>query len=311
MVARVLLAASLCLAVPALAQATQPVPGFELERFAPNPGARETLSLATGDLLPARTLRVSLLGHLQGSPLVMTVDGQVVGKPVAYRATAHLLAAYAITSWAEVALALPVVLAQGGDDLTSYGVSAVPSAALGAPWLSGRFGIVRQDAERPLDLAVQVGLSLPLGSSDALTKDAGPGLAGRVHLGVGHTFAGVVRVGAEAGVLLRAGAELTSPSAPVPTVVGSAFTGGLAVSTSGYALRGELSLRLQAPFTSSPASAELLAGVRYTFLEAFEVSALGGPGFGHAPGTPAYRVLVGFAWAPSFADEQPADAPVR
>ena len=155
---------------------------------------------------------------------------------------------------------------------------------------------------------MQVGLSLPLGSSDALTKDAGPGLAGRVHLGAGRTFADVVRVGAEAGVLLRAGAELT-PGAAAPTVVGSAFTGGVVVSTAGHALRGEVSFRGQVPFTASPASAELLVGARFTFLGDFEVSALGGPGFGHAPGTPAFRALLGFAWAPSFADEPPRRTP--
>lgn len=289
------------LAGAAFAQ-TQPVPAFELERFAPNPGARETLTLATGDLLPARTLRVSLLGHYQHAPLVFTVDGQRTGSAVGYRVTAHVLAAYAITSWAEVSLALPLVLAQGGDDLSAYGFAAVPSLAMGAPWLGGRFGLLRQSDERPLDLAVQLGLSVPLGSAEGLTKDPGPGLAGRVQLGLGRTFADVVRVGAELGVLLRGAADLSPSSTAVADQVGSAFVGGLAVSTKGYALRGEVSFRGQVPFTAAPLSAELLFGARFTFLKDFEVSALGGPGFGHAPGTPAFRVVAGFAWAPSFAE---------
>jgi len=258
------------------------------------------VTLSTGDVLPARALRVSLLGHYEGASLVMTADGVPVGKPVAYRATLHLLAAYAITSWAEVALSLPVVVAQGGDDLSAYGVAPVSSAALGAPWLAGRFAVLRQDEDKPLDLAVNVGFSLPLGSSEALTRDAGPGLAGRVGFGLGRTFGGLVRLGAELGVLLRAGA---TSNAPASGVVGSALTPGLAVSTAGYALRGEVAFRSVFPLTASPAGGELLFGLRYTFLQAFEVSALGGPGFGHAPGTPAFRAALGFAWAPSFAEK--------
>ncbi|MCC6335264.1 MAG: hypothetical protein IT380_14905 [Myxococcales bacterium] len=303
-----LLTAALLLSTSALAQ-PQPIPGFELERFTPNPGARETLTLSTGDALPARTLRVSLLGHYEASPLRYTVDAQAVGAAVGYRVTAHLLAAYAFTSWAEVGLSLPVVLAQGGDDLSAWGYSAVPAAAMGAPWLSGRFTFLREDEDRPLDLAVLAALGLPLGSSDGLTKDPGPGLAGRVLLGAGRSFAGVVRVGVEAGVLLRGLQDLTPQSAALGDEVGSGFLGGLAVSSAGHALRGEVSFRGQVPFASSSASAELLFAVRYTFLGAFEVSAIAGPGFGRSPGTPAFRALLGFSWAPSFSETKPPEPP--
>ncbi|MEW5740631.1 MAG: hypothetical protein AB1938_17010 [Myxococcota bacterium] len=302
------------LAAAASAQ-TQPIPGFELERFTPNPGARETLTLSTGDVLPARALRVSLFGHYEHSPLRFTTDGQTTGAAVGYRVTAHLLAAYALTDWAEVGLSLPVVVAQGGDDLSAYGLSAVPSFALGTPWLSGRFGVLRQRAGSPLDLAAQVALGLPLGSSEALTKDPGPGLAGRVQVGAGRTFGSLVRVGAEVGVLLRGWEDLTPQSAAVNDEVGSGLLAGLAVSTVGHALRGEVSFRGLIPFTTSPASAELLVALRYTFLDAFEVSAMGGPGLGRAPGTPSFRALLGFTWAPSFADAPkptpPADEPPR
>jgi hypothetical protein len=292
----------------AFAQARR-VPGFELERFAPNPGGRETLTLATGDLLAEKTLRLSLLGHYQASPLVLTVDGMTAGKAVGYRMTAHLLVAYAITSWAEVSLALSVVLAQGGDDFSAYGFGAVPAVALGAPWLGGRFGLLRQADGKPLDFAVQVGVSVPLGSAEGLTKDPGPGLAGRVQLGAGRTLADVLRVGVEVGALVRAAQDLSPASTAVLDQVGSAFVGGVALSTTGHALRGELSFRGQMPSTAAPASAEVLLGARYTFLRDFEVSALGGPGLGRAPGTPAFRVLVGFAWVPSSGEVNDAREP--
>lgn len=306
---RGLLAAVLFSAASALAQ-TRPIPAFELERFTPNPGARETLALSTGDALPARTLRVSLLGHYEASPLRFTVDGQDAGAAVAYRVTAHVLAAYAFTDWAEVGLSLPLVVAQGGDDLSAYGFAAVPSFALGAPWLSGRFAFLRQDGGRPLDLAAQVALGVPLGSAGALTKDPGVGLAGRVQVGAGRAFAGVVRVGAEVGVLLRGWQDLTPQSAAVNDEVGSGLLAGLAVSSVGQALRGEVSFRGMVPFTATVASAELLFALRSSFLGAFDVSVFGGPGLGRAPGTPAFRAGLGLAWAPSFGERKPAeDAP--
>jgi outer membrane protein OmpA-like peptidoglycan-associated protein len=67
----------------------------------------------------------------------------------------------------------------------------------------------------------------------------------------------------------------------------------------------EATLRGEVPFTRAAASAELLLGARVPFLSQFEVSALGGPGFGHTPGTPAWRALLGLAWTPSFTDQTP------
>lgn len=82
----------MALATTAFADA---VPGFELERFAPNPGARETLGLSTGDGLAAGSLRVSLLGHYERDPLVFTVAGVRSGAAISSRVTAHVLAAWA------------------------------------------------------------------------------------------------------------------------------------------------------------------------------------------------------------------------
>jgi len=35
-------------------------------------------------------------------------------------------------------------------------------------------------------------------------------------------------------------------------------------------------------------------------MKQFELTLLGGPGFGKAPGTPAFRVSFGVAWTPDF-----------
>lgn len=293
------LALTVVVASSALAQA--PVPGFELERLALNAGARETWLASTGDGLDALAVRVAVLGHYQHRPLVFTVDGQEAGASVASRWTAHVLGAVGITDWLEAGLSLPVVLSQSGDDLSAQGLSPVPAAALGAPWLSARGTFLRESKGHPLDLGLQLAVSLPLGSSAALTKDPGAGLAFAPRLGLGRAL-GPVRLGAELGALVR-GAQVLSPASPqVGDEVGSAFTGAAVVSSVGLPVHLEFAARVEAPFTRSLAAVEVLAAVRYRVLEQLELSVLGGPGFGGAPGTPAFRVLAGLAWTPRFGD---------
>ena len=273
--------------------------GFELERLTLNPGARETWLAQTGDGLEAMRLRVSLLGHYEHRPLLYTVDGSAVGAYVGSRWTAHLVAAYGLHEYVELGLQLPVVLTQSGDDLSKYGLSPVTPTALGAPWVTVRSTLLRQGEKFPIDLAISVGVSLPLGTAAAWTRDPGAGVALAPKLGLGYGF-GVVRVGVEGGVLLR-GAEVLSPASPrVSDEIGPQFSGALVLSTRGLPVHAELAARLTVPFTTTGLSVEVLAALRYTFLKQFELSVLGGPGIGKAPGTPAFRVLFGFSWTPDF-----------
>lgn len=301
------------LAVAAQAQ-SQPIPGFELERFTFNPGSRETMTMGSGDLLDAKRLKLSLAGHYAHRPLVFTIDDRDSGALVASRFTVHLVAAYGIFDWLEVGLQLPVVAFQGGDDLSAQGLAPVTSAALGAPLLQGRVAFLRQDKKQPLDLGLTLGVTLPLGSSLALTKDPGLGLAFVPRLGAGYSF-GPVRLGAEVGAAIRGTTVLSPTSAAIKDEIGSQFTFGLVGATTRqlHFIRGEVGLRGLVPFTRSGASAELLFGARAGFLEdeQLEVFALGGPGFGQTPGTPAWRAMLGVAWVPSFADKTPRTACVE
>ncbi|HZI16174.1 MAG TPA: OmpA family protein, partial [Myxococcus sp.] len=44
---------------------TQPIPGVELERLQLNPGAKESLVLSTGDLLPEGQFRLAFTAHYE------------------------------------------------------------------------------------------------------------------------------------------------------------------------------------------------------------------------------------------------------
>lgn len=293
------------LASRAFAQ-SQPVPGFDLERFTLNPGARETTTVDTGDLLEARRLKVALAGHYAHQPLVFEVDDVRAGAVVASRLTLHLAAAFGIFDWLEAGLQLPFVAFQGGDDLTAQGVAPVVATALGAPLVQGRVAFLRQDRDKPLDLGLTLGVSLPLGSTLALTKDPGLGLAFVPRLGAGRSF-GPVRVGGSIGATVRGQAVLSPTSTSIADEVGSQLDFGVTASTTRalHVVRGELGVRGLVPFTRASAAVEVLAGVRASFVDdQLEVFALGGPGLGRAPGTPAFRALAGLAWTPSFAAKQ-------
>ncbi|MFT3713788.1 MAG: hypothetical protein QM817_39515 [Archangium sp.] len=284
----------------ALTSLTVAAQGFELERVQLNAGARETWFAQTGDALEAMHLRVSLLGHYEHRPLVYTVDGEVVGAYIASRWTTHLVAAFGIHDFFEASLQLPVVLTQSGDALDAFGLTPPTQTALGAPWLGVRSAFLRQSKGLPLDLGLSLGLSLPLGSTTALTKDPGVGLAFAPKLGAGRAF-GPIRVGLEAGALIRGSSVLSPSSTEVRDEVGSQFSSALALSTVGLPVQAELTARLTAPFTATGISFELLAALRGTLFKQLELSVMGGPGFGKAPGTPSFRVLFGLGWTPSFA----------
>ncbi|MGV3622004.1 MAG: hypothetical protein ACO1OB_14375 [Archangium sp.] len=281
--------------------------GFEMERVQLNAGAKETWLAQTGDGLEQMQLRVALLGHYQHRPLILTVDGQPDGAYIGSRWTTHLLAAYGIHKFIEASVQVPVVLAQQGDDLSGYGLSAPSALAFGAVWLGVRGTFLRQRDAMPLDLGLSLNVGLPTGDAAALTRDPGAGVAFAPKLGAGRAL-GPVRFGLEAGVLIRGDTALVVTGST--TSIGSQFNGALVVSTYDLPIHAEVAARLVAPFTAAPASVEVTAALRYTFLKQLELSLMGGPGIGKTPGTPAFRVLFGLAWTPDFNDRRAEAEPI-
>jgi hypothetical protein len=244
--------------------------------------------------------------------LVLSVDGVRVGALVSGRFTTHLVGAYALAPWVELSLQLPFVV-QGGDDLRAYGVAPVATAALGSPRLEARFAFARQDRGGPLDVGASAAVTLPLGSEIALTKEPGLGFAFTPKLAFGRAF-GPMRVGAEVGVHLRSPRVLSLESARISDEVGSQLLGGVVLSSTRALsrLRGEITFRGAVPFTRTPLSAEVLGGLRWALTadDTWELFGIGGPGLGREPGTPAFRVMFGLAWAPSFAEERERATPL-
>ncbi|MBK7860677.1 MAG: OmpA family protein [Archangiaceae bacterium] len=298
---------ALFMATVASAQATTRVPSFDLERLTFNPAARESLWASTGDVLLPRDWRVALTMHYEHDPLVYRTASRRVGAVVGSRFTAHLMGAYALFWWLELGAQVPVVLYQSGDDLTGSGVARPKSFAMGTPWVQARFGVLQESRGAFLDLALHLGVGLPIGTRSGLASDLNVSFEPRV--GAGKKL-GPVRIGADLGVQLRDGFNRTrlSPFAVdgVHDEVGSRLALGLVVTTTNVGLRGELGTRIDVPFSRTGSAAEVLAGGRYAFANGVELHLLGALGFGTLPGIPSFRLAAGVSYGGL---ERPATCP--
>ncbi|HEX8437146.1 OmpA family protein [Archangium sp.] len=290
-VVRLSAVATMLLTSVALAQPAG-LPEFELERLELNPNGKGSLLMGTGELLPAGGFRLSLAGQYENDPLVMYRDGTRLGSVVSDRVTAHLLAAWAPMRWLELGVQLPLVAWQRGEELSTEGIGAPARTGLSTPTVQVRLGLLSQRQDAPVDLALELGAGLPVGSADTLSRDSIVRLTPRVM--VGRSF-GSLRAGVEAAMVVRPAVAL-SEDADIRDELGNEVRLGAVLATTGEGLRGELNVRGTLPLTRESNSLEVLAGLRLPVGESTEIYALGGPGFGNAPGTPSFRLLLGAAF---------------
>jgi OmpA-OmpF porin, OOP family len=284
--------------------------GFDLERLTLDPSARGSLVLGTGETLPENGFRLSLAGHYERAPLVLTSSGDLRGRGlfadatragdvVTDRWTVHLGIGVAVTDRLELGLRLPYVVDQSGDDLSGNGLPPLRSSAFGTPSVMLRYGVLSERAGAPVSAAVAIEAHIPISRPNDLTGQPDDMIVPRVE--VGKSF-GSWLVAANVGANLRTGDEnLTNGEE-----LSHEALGGLVVATTGRPLRFEASARGYFNFDGLSQGLELLGGVRYALGPA-ELFALGGPGFLEAPGTPPWRGLVGVALG--RAEAKPAAAP--
>ncbi|AEI64194.1 OmpA family protein [Corallococcus macrosporus] len=274
---------TLLLGAPRLAAAQGALEPFDLERLSLHPTSAASLTSAAGTLLEPGQLRLAVAAHHERSPLTVWRDDARNGALVSSRSQLHVSAAFAVHRRVELGARLPFLMHQGGEGMTASGLAAPSSTGLGTPWLKARWGLLRQSAGAPLSLAAELGVGLPLGRESAL---AGKGWNVAPRLSAGRDL-GPVLLSLDAGARLRPRSQVGGHS------VGSELPWSVSVATTGQGLRGELGVHSAVPLTQGGVTPwEVLAGARYP-LGRLELFALGGPGLGAAPGTPAFRVLAG------------------
>jgi outer membrane protein OmpA-like peptidoglycan-associated protein len=296
------LVSALLLGTSAAAQSPAPLPGFQLERMEFNPSAEGSLVVGTGALRPAGELRVSLLAHHEHAPL--TFYRMDLGRfdVIKNRQTAHVLASFSVMDRLELGVQLPLVLRQASGDLSAPGISTPSSFGLSTPHLHARLGLLSEREGSPLDLALELGTGLPLGTGEALAGSGGFRFLPKLMVG---RSLGWFRAGVEASLLLQPSVVLSRNATQVRDELGNELRLGASVSTTNQGLRGEVAVRGALPLVRSPASVEVLAGARYPTSRGWEVFALGGMGFGSTPGTPQFRAIAGISFGGSVKQPQP------
>jgi outer membrane protein OmpA-like peptidoglycan-associated protein len=277
-------------------------PAFNLEQLRLDPSGRGPLTLGAAETGAPGEVRLSAAVQYSRKPLLVDIalPVPVSAAPIRDRAVLHLTGALVLLPGLEVMAQLPVVGVQGGDDLSPYGVPPVATAGVGDASLSGRYVLPGARSALPVDLAGELAVGVPLGGGRALASDAALTFTPRL---LASRRGGATLAAASVGVLVR-------PTVDVGTgQVGSQLELGLGVRHELTRVVAEVSLRSQLSFTGLPAGLELLFGGRYKPSPDLELYAVAGPGFGQAPGTPAFRVLGGVGWHPFARPPAPAPAP--
>ncbi|MFL5261335.1 MAG: OmpA family protein [Anaeromyxobacteraceae bacterium] len=309
---RHLLAAAIAatvLATTARAQTAAP-PTFDLERLMLDPAARDSLVVGTGNIGPAGSSRVSLTAHWERRPLVVLDTGDFRGRGIGAngnvaqdlvkdRFTLHFGVAYSILDRLEFHAMLPFFWqnrAAGGPAPGPEGT--VKRVGFGMPSLGLKLALLQQAAGAPLNVAVAGDVLLPWGTQEAYGSPTDVAFTPRLEIG---RRIDKIAVGASGGGLFRAN-DITFGSRNLRHEI---FAGAV-LAYIADPLRFEVSGRGTFNTRGLGQNVETLAGVR-CLLGGFEVSLLGGPGFGESPGTPTWRGL--FALAINTEGERAAPAP--
>ncbi|WP_245768534.1 OmpA family protein [Stigmatella aurantiaca] len=296
---------TLCLLLPGMAALAQPaLRNFELERLELNPGAEGSLVVGTGELLQAGQYRLSTAGHYSHNLLVVHRDGVDDIPIVGGRATMHVVAAYALRNWLQLGVQLPVVALQRGEDSSKTGLTRPESFGLGTPTAGLRIGLLTQEEQGGVDLALGGDVLLPVGNPDGLSRDADVRYMPR--LMVGRHF-GFFRAALDVGFMVRPSGRISDvgSSTEFQDELGNELRIGAAVTSTGRRLRYEFNVLGTVPLSKQSGAAEFLPGFRYLVNPSLEIFALGGMGVGAALGTPLFRVLAGA----SFGDVTPRRGP--
>jgi hypothetical protein len=179
---------------------------------------------------------------------------------------------------------------------------APASQGLGTPMAHARMGLLSRRAGHALDMAVDLGLGLPLGSEEALAREPVARLQSLVQLG---RRLGPVRAMVEGGLLLRI-PGLLGPEALTSSELGQELRLGVGLTSDRPGVNVEAAVRSALALGSGQGAAELLAGVRYPVSAWLEVFAMGGMGIGSLPGTPGFRLLAGASFGHPPPPERPA-----
>ncbi|MDC0709579.1 Ig-like domain-containing protein [Stigmatella sp. ncwal1] len=293
--------------LPAEAQSISPVSTsdkIDAQQYKPAPGLHDLLGLHSARVGRHLDWNVGVSVSYAKDPLTIThpVTDKVVYKLVASQLTVDLMGAIALRDRFELGVALPITSQTSSPPSdTRQDFQGADSTGLGNLRLVPKAHLLSRES---LDLGVALPIHLPTGSSDFRGGpfSVHPRVLGEWRHGSG------TRVLANLGFALRPKEQLRNLS------VSNEFTYGVGAEvpfgklTVGGSLAGALGLGQEG---AEERPLELLAVVKYRFLNAFDAHVGGGPGFTRGYGTPEFRIVAGVSNWSLGGRKAPASKPVE
>jgi outer membrane protein OmpA-like peptidoglycan-associated protein len=287
------------------AATAQPDTRFNVQLFRPS-GAPQDLVVVTQSR-PLSHLSVAGGPYLSYSlnPLTLVPEGGDLGKIslVGNRLQLDAMASVGLFDWVEVGVDMPLILAQGGQNLEVIGTEgSVESFVLGDLRFTGKLAVpgLRRPAEgKGFGAALTLNVSLPTGEQDAFAGDGeltwAPGLVLDYRFGSGILLAlnggfwkrpDYVFNGVSVGDMMPFGV-----GTEVPIVRGSGITAvGL--------VHGAVSLE-KLPNEPRQVPAELLIGLRWYSSTGLTFTFGGGAGCGCSLASPTLSFFTSIIWIPA------------
>lgn len=286
-------------AVPARASTVQ----VDIERFRPAPDGHAGFATPATSVLPLGEFALGLVLHDAYRPLVLQRENGQRTTLVENRLAGAVTGVLGVGGPVAVGLSIPVIFFQGGS------LGALPRgqardgelavAGFGDLLVSPRISLLRQK-ENGLDLALEAGLTLPTGQSEALLGDGS--LGGSVAANLGYAL-GPVSLLAQGGMRFRAfkpvlrtevGNELLLRTAAVLRLP---YTDALLLPRELIAEVDFATLAAR-PFEAATTPGEWRVGARFCAFDRLAITVGGGTGLTGAYGTPVARGLLSAGWEP-------------
>ncbi len=295
------LGAAATVATAALGQSATTYGGMSLDRYDPAARGSDWFELDSLDLRGSGRFAAGFTLDFADQPLVeYKPSGGSNTALVSDQLFAHVGASVVLWSRVRFDLNLPIALQQGGTSVTALGGEnyAAPSgAALGDLRLGGDVRLFGQRGEAATG-AIGLSAYLPTGSPGAWTGDGSVAIGPHFLLaGEGDWWAYAWRLafvyrsnqnpvdGIPTGSVLQGGVSVGLKAADGKLLIGPEFYGATGVGSG------------QSLFDYDTTPAEIVLGIHYRIGQ-FVLGLAGGPGLTQAFGTPTFRGLFSFDWAP-------------
>jgi OOP family OmpA-OmpF porin len=311
-IAATLLACCALAAVPGAAAAQASVGGYAIDRFEPSERGSDWFVNESLDFRGSPRPAAGLVFDWAYRPLVLYDPSKIQGDP---RATAivdqvvvHAGAALVLDDRFRVAVNVPIVLFQDGDDLSGIPttIRSPQKAALGDARVSGDVRILGHYGG-PISAAVGAQVYFPTGSRSLFTSDGTLRVTPRLLVAVdwqGFFYAAKLGfayrpldasfegrpLGSEAIFSAAGGVKVNDRFVLGPEVYGSTVVTG-----------GDRAFRTR----NTPI--ELLLGAHITLAEHWKTGTAIGPGFTRADGTPSMRVIFSIELEPAICFDPDGD----